>query len=83
MPPKHGPWRARVLFDPVADRQIRSLSDSERVRLDKVIVQISADPTLGFQVPGRLERTYRRDGVVVVYLSTALGTVVLVLYVEA
>lgn len=83
MSPKHGPRRALVVFHSVAEAQIERMTDAERIRLDPALVYISRNPlTAAEPVEGKLEREYRRGGVRVIYLPTALGAVVLIAYVE-
>ena len=82
MPPKHGPWRAHVVLHDVAEQQIDAMTDAEREVLDPAIVRLSLDHRAGAQVEGKLEWEYRDNRVRIVYIPTALGTVILVAYVE-
>ncbi|WP_328622585.1 hypothetical protein [Streptomyces sp. NBC_00354] len=80
---KHGPRRARVVFYDVAQEQIERMSESERTRLDPVLVAVSRNPELGVASKHGSVREHRQDGVRVLYVPTALGTLILVAYVEA
>ncbi|GGU11445.1 hypothetical protein [Streptomyces lateritius] len=82
MSPKHGPWRAHVVLHDVAEQQIEAMTDAEREILDPAIVRLSLDHRLGAQVEGKMEWEYRDSRVRIVYIPTALGTVILVAYVE-
>ncbi|QGZ53330.1 hypothetical protein GPZ77_34435 (plasmid) [Streptomyces sp. QHH-9511] len=82
MSPKHGPWRAHVVLHDVAEQQIEAMTDAEREVLDPAIVRLSLDHRLGAQVEGKMEWEYRDSRVRIVYIPTALGTVILVAYVE-
>lgn len=81
--PRHAPRRARVIFHGVADRQITAMTDAELARLDPVLDEIAADPGIGTPRPGSLLREHRRGDARVVYYATALGTIVIVTYLEA
>lgn len=82
MSPKHGPWRAHVVLHDVAEQQIEAMTDAEREILDPAIVRLSLDHRLGAQVEGKMEWEYRDSRVRIVHIPTALGTVILVAYVE-
>ncbi|MFI1712617.1 hypothetical protein [Streptomyces litmocidini] len=82
MPPKHGPWRAHIVLHDVAERQIEAMSDADREVLDAAIVRLSLDHRVGTRVEGKLEWEYRDDRVRIVYIPTAVGTIILVAYVE-
>jgi hypothetical protein len=80
---KHAPRRARIVFYDVAQEQVERMTDAERARLDLALAEISADPAIGAVSKHAAYREYARDGVRVLYVPSALGTLVLVAYVEA
>ncbi|MFB7714116.1 hypothetical protein [Streptomyces sp. NPDC056105] len=77
------PRRARIVFYDVAREQLEAMNDAELARLDLALDIIAADPQIGVQSKNGSIRTYQHDRVRVVYVPTALGTLVLVAYVEA
>ncbi|MEU9304855.1 hypothetical protein [Streptomyces sp. NPDC048269] len=79
---KHGPKRARIVFYDVAQEQIQKMGEAERLRLEPVLVAVSRNPAVGVLSKHGAIREHRQDGVRVLYVSTALGTLVLVAYVE-
>lgn len=83
MSPRHAPRRARIVFYDVAQEQIQAMTPSELGRLDPVLVAISKDPQVGVLTKHGSAREYIEGGVRVVYVPSALGTLVLVAYVEA
>ncbi|MER7203857.1 hypothetical protein CG723_30980 [Streptomyces sp. CB01635] len=80
---KHSPRRARVVFYDVAREQIQTMPRADLDRLDAVLDVIASDPTVGTATKHGSVREYQRAGVRVIYIPTALGTLVLVAYVEA
>ncbi|MFB6850964.1 hypothetical protein ACFCWV_00465 [Streptomyces sp. NPDC056341] len=80
---RHSPRRARIVFYDVAREQLEAMNDAELARLDLALDIIAADPQIGVQSKNGSVRTYQQDRVRVVYVPTALGTLVLVAYVEA
>ncbi|MEU9304730.1 hypothetical protein [Streptomyces sp. NPDC048269] len=80
---KHGPRRARVVFYDVAQEQIERMSEVERARLDPVLVAVSRNPEIGVLSKHGSVREHREAGVRVLYVPTALGTLILVAYAEA
>ncbi|MGW5003081.1 hypothetical protein ACWEP8_36120 [Streptomyces hydrogenans] len=82
MAPKHGPWRAHVVLHDVAEQQIDAMNDEEREVLDKAIVRLSLDHSIGTQAEGKLEWEYRDERVRILYIPTVIGTIILVAYVE-
>ncbi|MFB6900760.1 hypothetical protein [Streptomyces hydrogenans] len=82
MAPKHGPWRAHVVLHDVAEQQIDAMNDEEREVLDKAIVRLSLDHRIGTQVEGKLEWRYCDERVLILYIPTVIGTIILVAYVE-
>lgn len=82
--PDHRPRRATIVFHEVAERQIAELDDTALERLDPHLDVIALTPrTAGVQLrPDSPVREYAKDGVRIAYVSTVLGTIVLVAYVE-
>ncbi|WP_351233896.1 hypothetical protein [Streptomyces sp. NPDC002133] len=80
---KHAPRRARIVLYDVAQEQVEHMTLPERARLDAALVAISLDPHIGTVSKNASYREYARDGVRCLYVPTALGTLVLVAYVEA
>ena len=86
MSPKHGPRRSRVILLELAEQQIEKFGTAETIAVDRAIVTISTNPEIGQPVPDNDPlREYREPGtdVRVIYYATALGTIVIVAYVEA
>ncbi|MCX5078773.1 hypothetical protein OHA84_37905 (plasmid) [Streptomyces sp. NBC_00513] len=79
---RHAPKRARIVFYDVAQDQVEKMTEAERLRLDPVLVAVSRNPEIGVLSKHGAIREYREDGVRIVYVPTALGTLVLVAYVE-
>ncbi|MFJ6355326.1 hypothetical protein ACIQKB_38440 [Streptomyces sp. NPDC092046] len=80
---RHAPRRARIVFYDVAQEQIERMTEVERLRLDPVLVAISKDPKIGVLSKHGAIREHREGGVRILYVPTALGTLILVAYVEA
>ncbi|GJF30520.1 hypothetical protein KNE206_32200 [Kitasatospora sp. NE20-6] len=82
--PDRLPRRAVITFHEVAERQIAGMDDAALARLDPHLDTIALSPrTTGVQMrPDSPVREYAKDGVRIAYVSTVLGTVVLVAYVE-
>ncbi|MFJ6793837.1 hypothetical protein [Streptomyces sp. NPDC091268] len=80
---RHAPKRARIVFYDVAQDQVEKMTEAERLRLDPVLVAVSRNPHIGVLSKHGAVREHREDGVRVLYVPTALGTLVLVAYVEA
>jgi hypothetical protein len=85
MSPKHSPRKALVVFTPEAEQQVSSLEPKELEKLDRALDVISVDPSVGAPMPASpVLREYREDtGARVIYYATALGSVIVVAYVEA
>ncbi|MFD6113883.1 hypothetical protein ACFWG0_27770 [Streptomyces yangpuensis] len=79
---RHAPRRARIVFYDVAQEQIEKMTEAERLRLDPVLVAVSKDPEIGVLSKHGAIREHREAGVRILYVPTALGTLVLVAYVE-
>ncbi|MGW3246573.1 hypothetical protein [Streptomyces sp. NPDC001070] len=85
--PKHTPGRrAKVAFTPECEPGLAKLSVSDLVRLDRAIVTISMDPTIGAERPTREGhvplREYTEGTTRVIYHVTVLGAIVIVAYFE-
>lgn len=81
---KHSPKRrARIVLYDVAREQVESMSPAELARLDVALDVIADQPDIGSPTKNGPVREYVGHGVRVVYVPTALGTLVLVAYVEA
>ena len=76
VPPNHASRRARVVFVDPAQQQVQKITEQETHALDRVIVAISVDPTLGIQ-RGQM-RDYRDDveDIRVIYYRTDLNIIV-------
>ena len=85
MSPKHaaGGRRARIVWHDTALKQITAMAPDDRARLDPLLAAIATDPTIGDPDASGLLRDYRAGGCRVLYIATALGSVVIVAYVEA
>ncbi|MEU3690341.1 hypothetical protein [Streptomyces narbonensis] len=74
---RHCPKRARIVFYDVALEQIEKMTEAERLRLDPVLVAVSRNPELGMLSKHGAIRERRENGVRVLYVPTALGTLVI------
>ncbi|MFF2864730.1 hypothetical protein ACFVSX_33210 [Streptomyces rubiginosohelvolus] len=86
---QHGPRRARIALSDAAAKQVEAItSESELHALDRALVVISVDPEAGELLPGdpanpRLrEYTDTVERVRLLYWTSALGTVIVVAYIE-
>jgi len=84
MSPKHGPRRARVAFSDAAADQLARLTIIETLALDRAIVALSTDPTLGTPIPDSVLRDYQDDddSIRILFYVSALRTVIVVAYLE-
>jgi hypothetical protein len=89
MPPQHSPRRAQIAFSDSAAKQLDAItSEAEIHALDRALVVISVDPSIGEPIPGDTSgpqlRQYTDDveRVRLLYWVTALRTVVVVAYIE-
>lgn len=85
MSPKHGPRRAKVIFDDVAGRQVAAYNLADTIAADRLIVAIQTNPEIGDYIPGREPlREYRDPSTAgrAIYYATALGTRVVIAYIE-
>ncbi|MET9097167.1 hypothetical protein ABZX72_34385 [Streptomyces cyaneofuscatus] len=81
--------RARIAFSDAAAKQVEAItSEAQLHALDRALVVISVDPEAGDPIPGgatdpRLrEYTDTVERVRLLYWTSALGTVVVVAYIE-
>ncbi|ALU91930.1 hypothetical protein WQO_00205 [Streptomyces globisporus C-1027] len=81
--------RARIAFSDAASKQVEAItSEAEVHALDRALVVISVDPEAGELLPGdsaqpRLrEYTDTVERVRLLYWTSALGTVIVVAYIE-
>lgn len=81
--PSHGPRRAQVVFTDTARAQVEKLAPAELRAADRLVVAISANPELGEQVPRAPLRRYAEGDAMVLYFATALGSIIVVAYIEA
>lgn len=79
----HPPRRARIVLYDVAREQVEAMSPAELARLDPALDAIARNPSIGASSKNAAYREYRTASVRVLYVPTALGTLVLVAYVEA
>ncbi|GHB81935.1 hypothetical protein GCM10010347_61040 [Streptomyces cirratus] len=80
---RHAPKQARIVFYDVAQEQIEKMTDAERLRLDPALAAVSGNPEIGVSSKHGAIREHREAGVRILYVPTALGTLVLVARVEA
>lgn len=72
-----------ITFHEVAERQIAEMDDAALARLDPHLTVLALNPKAGVQSkPASPVREYVKDGVRIAYISTVLGTIILVAYVE-
>lgn len=84
MSPKHSSGRrARIVWHDTALKQITSMTPEDRARLDVLLADIATDPGVGGLDPSGQLRDYQRDGCRALYVATALGSLVIIAYVEA
>ncbi|MFH8751067.1 hypothetical protein ACH4GK_32000 [Streptomyces rimosus] len=85
MSPKHGPRRTQVHFGDAAAEQLEGFNIPETIAADRAIVAIQVNPDIGDPIPDNPPfRDYREPGtsVRVVYYATALGSQVVIAYIE-
>ncbi|MGW4898774.1 hypothetical protein ACWEQL_42130 [Kitasatospora sp. NPDC004240] len=84
MPDHRPPRRAVITFHEVAERQLAAMDDTTVARLDRHLDIIALNPTTaGVRMrPDSPVQEYAKDGARIAYVSTVLGTIVLVAYVE-
>ncbi|MGW5529444.1 hypothetical protein [Streptomyces xanthochromogenes] len=79
----HHPRRARIIFYDVAQEQVEAMSPAELALLEPALDTIALNPGVGTVSKHAAYREYRGASVRILYVPTALGTLVLVAYVEA
>ncbi|WLQ53674.1 hypothetical protein P8A21_39685 (plasmid) [Streptomyces poriferorum] len=89
MPAPHSPRRARIAFSDSAAKQLDALtSEAELHALDRALVVVSVHPNVGRPIPagaaGPQLREYADEveHVRLLYWVSALGTIVLVAFIE-
>ncbi|MGW1658445.1 hypothetical protein [Streptomyces atratus] len=89
MAPPHGPRRAQIAFSDSAAKQLENLtSEAEIHALDRALVVISVNPDVGEPIPGDTTAPRLREyadeveHVRLLYWVSALGTVVVVAFIE-
>ncbi|MGW7412727.1 hypothetical protein [Streptomyces sp. NPDC054863] len=71
------------MFVPPAETQVDALTDPQVVRLDAALNAIAADPTAVRQhSTAQALRDYQHEDIRVVFYATALGSILIVTYVE-
>lgn len=81
--PKHA-RRARIVFLEPAATQIRTLGPQQADRLDRALNVIAARPeAVKTHATAPALRDYQEGGVRAIFYSTALGSIIIVVYVEA
>ncbi|MFF3775618.1 hypothetical protein [Streptomyces sp. NPDC002232] len=81
--PKHSGRRPRIVFIEPADTQVRMLSAAQTAVLDHTLNVIAADPAAVKQhATASALRDYEHEGVRVIFYATALGSILIVTYVE-
>jgi mRNA-degrading endonuclease RelE of RelBE toxin-antitoxin system len=86
MSPDHAPFRAQIVFSELAQKQVDALTAAETHALDRAVVALSVDPTLGAPTRHPLLRDYRdpiEDVRIIYYVTVPRGTIVVIGYVEA
>ncbi|OKJ48092.1 hypothetical protein AMK27_38790 [Streptomyces sp. CB02009] len=86
MSPKHsrGGRRPRIVFIEPAETQVRVLTTEQTGRLDAALNAIAADPTdVKPHATASALRDFQHDGIRVIFYATALGSILIVTYVEA
>lgn len=86
MSPDHAPFRAQVVFSELAQKQVNALTAAETHALDRAVVALSVDPSLGAPTRHPALRDYRdpvEDVRIIYYVTVPRATIVVVGYVEA
>ncbi|CAL9668545.1 hypothetical protein [Streptomyces sp. enrichment culture] len=85
----HGPRRAQIAFSDSAAQQLGTItSEAELHALDRALVVISVDPSIGEPIPGDIAGPQLRvyadqvERVRLLYWVTPLRTVVVIAYLE-
>ncbi|MFE1381847.1 hypothetical protein ACFW6S_23180 [Streptomyces sp. NPDC058740] len=85
MSPKHqrGGRRARLVFVEPAETQVAALTVEQTMRLDGALSVLAAAPDEVKQhATASALRDYQHDGIHVIFYATALGSILIVTYVE-
>ncbi|MFE5977274.1 hypothetical protein ACFQ64_34520 [Streptomyces sp. NPDC056460] len=82
--PKHNRGRRpRIVFTEPAETQVRLLSTAQTAALDATLNVIAADPGgVKHHATAPALRDYQHDGVRAIFYATALGSILIVTYVE-
>ncbi|MGW8364540.1 hypothetical protein ACWGK1_28750 [Streptomyces wedmorensis] len=73
----------RIVFIEPAETQVRMLSPAQTAVLDSTLNVIAADPAaVKPHATASALRDYQHDGVRVIFYATALGSILIVTYVE-
>ncbi|MEU9298728.1 hypothetical protein [Streptomyces sp. NPDC048266] len=86
MSPKHnrGGRRPRIVFIEPAETQVRVLTTEQTARLDAALNEVAAAPAdVKQHATASALRDYQHDGMRVIFYATALGSILIVTYVEA
>jgi len=84
--PKHiagGGQRPRIAWHDTALKQISTMTDEDRQRLDRLLTAVSLDPDIGTPDASGLLRDHQADGCRLLYVATALRSLIIIAYVEA
>jgi hypothetical protein len=82
--PKHARGRRpRIVFVEPAEAQLRTLTTAQAARLDEALGVIAADPgAVKPHATAPALHDYQHEGLRVVFYATALGSILIVTYVE-
>ncbi|MGW6570061.1 hypothetical protein [Streptomyces sp. NPDC054975] len=83
--PKHprGGRRPRIVFIEPAETQVRTLTTVQVAQLDAALNEIAADPAdVKPHATATALRDYQHSGVRIVFYATALGSILIVTYIE-
>ncbi|MEU0272744.1 hypothetical protein [Streptomyces sp. NPDC006307] len=82
--PKHSKVRRpRIVFVEPAETQLRTLTTGQAARLDEALGVIAADPSLVKpHATAPALHDYQHEGLRVVFYATALGSILIVTYIE-
>ncbi|MFE6853856.1 hypothetical protein ACFVDH_24055 [Streptomyces sp. NPDC057674] len=83
--PKHtrGGRRPRIVFIEPAETQVRVLSREQTARLDAALSTLAEAPAdVKQHATATALRDYQHDGIRVIFYATALGSILIVTYVE-
>lgn len=82
--PKHARGRRpRIVFVEPAETQLRTLTTAQAARLDTALGVIGADPgAVKEHATAPALHDYQQDGIRVVFYATALGSILIVTYLE-